>query len=106
MRYKVDFENLEEEIIYIENKNKEVIESTSKLSNYKNNLTWESENRNDFDNSYDLVNDKIKTLTTKTNEILSLLKKKYNLFSDVNNNQIKNLGTKKSTRGGINYDKD
>ena len=88
MRYKVDFENLEEEIVYIENKNKEIIESINKLSNYKNNLTWESNNRSDFDNSYDLVNDKIKTLTIKTNEILSLLKKKYNLFSDVNNNQI------------------
>ena len=104
MRYKVDFDNLEEEIVYIENKNKEIIESTSKLNNYKNNLTWESNNRSDFDNSYDLVNDKIKTLTIKTNEILSLLKKKYNLFSDVNNNQIKNLGVNKRKKGGINYD--
>lgn len=91
MRYKVNFRNLEESINFIDNTNINVKESLTNLHRYYDNLKWKSANREIYDAKYKELTDNINDLTKKTDELMEMLKKKYQLFDDVYQNKMKKI---------------
>ena len=93
MRYKVHFKNLEDSIKYIDDKNNLVKDSVVKLKKYHNELKWESTNREIFDTNFNELIETMNKLLTKTDDLMNLLKTKYNLFEEVYKNDIKNISS-------------
>ncbi|MBP5683873.1 MAG: hypothetical protein J6X02_01285 [Bacilli bacterium] len=91
MRYKVNFRELEESIISIDKKNDNIKETLTNLNRYYSNLKWKSTNRLIFDKKYQELVDNINDLTMKTDELIEMLKKKYQLFDDIYQNKMKKI---------------
>ena len=104
MRYRIDINNLGEEISFIKSKNDLLQKSITNLNKNLTNLKWESSNREGFNNNYLNVINRLAKLQYKTDSLLTMLTKKYNLYDELYESKIKTISNK-DYEGELNYDK-
>jgi septal ring factor EnvC (AmiA/AmiB activator) len=104
MRYKIDLNNLSEELKFIKDKNDLLQKSITNLNKNLTNLKWESSNREGFNNNYLNVINRLAKLQYKTDSLLTMLTKKYNLYDELYESKIKTISNK-DYEGEFNYDK-
>lgn len=104
MKYRVDINNLGEELKFIKDKNDLLQDRIISLNKNLNNLTWESSNRDSFNSNYLEVINRLAKLQYKTDSLLIMLTKKYNLYDELYESKIKTI-SEEDYEGEFNYDK-